>query len=1193
MKHFFYEHTNSFILISLFSDVINNDISGIKPISLMREEITNGKSHKEIIIEQFKKIYDAADTIYDKRFDDEISNNSNKKENELECFEYFESEDLTQREKALMALWDYAEHELSRHQYIYDEITTVYSCVARGNICLRLSNLYFDNYNLKEADKWGNRANEILWHGKNIIDNNKSNDEQKHKINLLKWLVSFNLGKYYRDYASRNRRSDFLSAVSLFSNIKEEIEKEFQKSYFKNEERRFALLYSETIRNLITISTRRGIKGGIINALKFTKVLCNNCDKSDFKLNDKIKDKIKELEENLLDSDNKSSRTKTIEIKAEIISVNKEYDRKRILLLALLILARNLCSGIDSNQYKKAIELAFLANSLSQDMDNNSIINSRNVNIDALMIISSALRKYCIFSNSQNEDLEKIDEGKNITRIFRLLNEFAGKKHLSSITELMDWYCMSFSDRKRYGRGYLTKVLSWKDYPKSDLINELYENQNKNALLEFYKGKIFLDTSLYSEAEKVFEKLTDPDCEKYNTVTYYVRNGTIGLKTRYLLANAYMAQGKFFSAKCILEEIDGALEVANRLAKNDKDNEYEEVYPDLRILVDLAYCYIKRGYYDNAFNLYDRHYNISKKIKNNTRIITDSFLRNLPKYKRIAGINNLVTCCILNNDPNKRSYGKALLDELEKLNELEKSNLCVEDFFYNPETNLLRGYNILGTKKKNNVACIDYLKVHEFFERSCQKEISYRAQYLSSEKNETDLGALYNNVEYISAYLINIIKLFDSSDANDKNKWATEIKEFIECLPNNRMLSLKAAMALADWLNNYKALNKENYEKNAYGNEYESENDINRLFRYFSYIKIYEERGASAFNNLEKKDNGQFRLFRSVDRGKILARLLVLYKRISTLKEMCTFSIKNRTTQDKNSNLIQKPLVHYTSLNALKSIVKKGKDSSFRLSNCGYANDVYEGHAFFECMENIVSNKETVQEMEKTVQEAGSDVYIASFSLNEDSFPMWTIYSQEETGCNIEFGEGFFDIFGQLPNEDSLLDDYLPSRYMEQDYPLYIVQYIIKTADSFEVCSNNECSLNSNTLSDLFNQIFKEWEILNAKLNSYKNGVSTVKSFAADLINEIRFLFKNADFSYESEVRIVYTDTKNASKTEYDRDIPITYVNMNRNLDNLNITLGSKISYSDADKIETWLKHTGIVDNVKVASSNRKNHEKY
>ena len=50
----------------------------------------------------------------------------------------------------------------------------------------------------------------------------------------------------------------------------------------------------------------------------------------------------------------------------------------------------------------------------------------------------------------------------------------------------------------------------------------------------------------------------------------------------------------------------------------------------------------------------------------------------------------------------------------------------------------------------------------------------------------------------------------------------------------------------------------------------------------------------------------------------------------------------------------------------------------------------------------------------------GSNVYLMSLSKNKDSFPMWYIYSEKETGCNIEFPSNYFDIFGKLTENEKL-----------------------------------------------------------------------------------------------------------------------------------------------------------------------------
>ena len=1287
MKHFFKEHEEKqeYTLLSLFTEEKNFDEikNGYKQclFKCLKQELCNNIDDlDECIIKQFKILYDAADIIYDKRLDKydweldkkerENKNNITKnngnngigiqdqQDEELKVFldnNIENNKEVTSlREKALTELWNYAEHELSRYKFEFKEKEMVYSCLAKGNICHRLSNLFFDNYDLKASDMWGSRANELLWHGKNLIEKlcRDFSEKKDDETQILKLLVTVNLAKYYRDYASRNRRSDFVSAEELFKDIITSIEDIDIEQLSEENKRQLAMLYVEAERNLISMSNRRRIKDSPNLAEKFAMVLSekyinsinadsagendaaendagengsgkNNGNESEI-LKNKVKNRIQEF---LANGSQNVRKTKLgIDVHHDIMSHFKDYDAKRMLILSFLLYSRGLRGEHEPEKYKKAIEFADAANMLSQVIDDPDN-GPKNVNIDALIIISSSLRKYCIYSDTnipQNllDIVLSSDNGNNnkecLNQLFVSLKRFADNGHLSSKTELIKWYCMSLDNRKWYAKSDLSMILNWTGFPDKDYIDQLFKNDNNNALMEFYRGKVLLDSSNYRQAIKVLKKLLVPQTG-YNSAAYYVRTGTIGLKARYLMANAYMSLGKYYQAMVILKDAYNSLMVANDMIvqeheeqNKDKDNTEERDknwywsesgYPDLRILIDLAYCYIKRGAYDDAFKLYDEVYFVKQKKGGNKKVnvFDEDFLQKLPKYKRIAGVNNLITCCILSDKTEMQQYGKELLDEIETLEKgvLEHNDQEDNSFKNNPETNLLFGYrNVLEGK---------YEDAQAFFSKLCQKMIAYRAKYTTGDNKQANLGALFNNVEYISAYLINTIILYNERVQFDKTDLEKEIKDFLIGLPDNRLLSLKAAIALAEWLVEYEKAKS-------------SSTEIDSLYRYFSYIKIYEERGAGAFNRLYEKNNGQYRLFRSVERGKILARLLALYHPINELKELCTYS-------HASDDYGQRHLVHYTSMDTLKALIGKKKPSHFRLSNCDYANDLFEGHVFFDYMESILlhdhntitlnrlkqeyfnlpGREEYPTNREKTVHAIeGSDVYIGSFSLMVDSFPMWTIYSQAETGCNIEFGEGFFDVFGNADNngnvkreKNSLYDAYLPSLYMDSDYPLYYIQYIKKSSSSSQPVSNAEGQLSKSKVNSLLNKVFDEWNNLDHYLNEnlrvtlkfsevFDKGLATVKSFAADLINEIRFLFKNSDFSYESEVRIVYTDSKRKSKIDYERKIPMNYVEVNRKLENLTVTLGSKLSYSDADRIETWLKNTGLVKQTNLAITNRK-----
>lgn len=1272
MKHFFYDHSGiqENVLLCLFEEKENIDQlkkDGKQGLfeRLKKKLKAEKDAPEEGLIEQFKILYDAADIIYDKRLDKYDLETDKKNDGvtivkindgisieipdkELKVFLDKNSENnrniKSLRENALTELWNYAERILSCYKHEYSERIMVYSCLAKGNICQRLSNLYFDDYNLKTSDVWGSRANELFWHGKNLIDTLLRNTErEKDEVifdekMILKWLVYANLAKYYRDYASRNRRSDFLSAENLFKTIIDEINGIGNREFSEEWRRQYAMLYMEAMRNLITVTNRRSFIGSEEKALLFAEYLNKKCNITQDDFSEKLNVIFEELKANRTalptenglqegEPDSQSQKVLYMEYNTYADKYFQSYDARRMLLLSLLLLSRSLRCKRKLEEYRCAIKIANLTNDLSHIIDD--VNGSTNVNIDVLIIISNSLRKYCVYENNsfdKNGSREKLleplleaDEKQDaeqliiVKQLFELLKVFADNGHLSSKTELIKWYCMSFDDRYRYSDGFLADILNLENFPDKVYIDKLFDNGNNNALMEFYRGKVFLDSSNYRAAVKVFEKLISPH-GRFSSVTYYVRTGTLGLKARYLLANAYMSLCKYYQAKEILYYLNDTLARTKQII-DDENNNYPSGYPDLLILVDLAYCYIKRGDYNNAYGLYKNIYEESfnkveelikgEKSGGNTEekpiILNKHFLENLPKYKRVSGINNLITCCILSDSKEKQKIGKKLVEEIDKL---DQPDLNSKDFLNNPETNLIRGYRKILEQK--------YTEAQSYFERLSPKRINYRARYYAGEKKEANLGALYNNVEYVSAYLINTIKLYNQN-SDDRSSREQDIKNFIEGLPDNRLLSLKAAMALAEWLTEYEK------DQNALG-------DIDSLYRYFSYIRIYEERGAGVFNRLYKKNNGQFRLFRSVERGKILARLLMMYRPINQMKDHCTYSVEASGGSE------SRHLVHYTGMETLKALIGDKKSSHFRLSNCDYANDVYEGHMFFDYMEKVMSKKtecswldhlmrdyfnlsdqnaENAADSTTAVRAAeGSDVFIGSFSLKTDSFPLWTIYSKDETGCNIEFGEGFFDVFGKAANcadnDNVLFRNYLPSRYMDSDYPLYYIQYVEKHDGESWTVANAEGQQSKKDVDRMIEEIFDKWYKFDVFLNrgfnhdcyssdAYKKGFATVKSFAADLINEIRFLFKNADFSYEGEVRIVYTDSRGDSKIDYDRDIPMNYVEVNRKLENLTVTLGSKLSYSDVDKIETWLKHTGKVKQINLALTNRqtgsKNHK--
>lgn len=129
----------------------------------------------------------------------------------------------------------------------------------------------------------------------------------------------------------------------------------------------------------------------------------------------------------------------------------------------------------------------------------------------------------------------------------------------------------------------------------------------------------------------------------------------------------------------------------------------------------------------------------------------------------------------------------------------------------------------------------------------------------------------------------------------------------------------------------------------------------------------------------------------------------------------------------------------------------------------------------------------------------------------------------------------------------------------------------------------------------LCEQIYKRWDQLNTYLTSpdlaksVNESKEVIRAFAADRINEIRFLFKDSDYEFEGEVRVIYTDFTDASvaKTDVSIDTPMVYVDIEREIKDLTVRLGSRIEDATVDRYVTWLKNMKRVKKVELARRNR------
>lgn len=1106
----------------------------------------------------------------------------------------------------LEKLCDYPDQYLIKARNDNSDFPHILYQLTLGNVCLRLNQLYLNLYDYEEAEKWYQRAIEAFWIGKNQIYTELDSNQSNTTLNIYKYLSMLNIGKCYRNFAIQNRRSDFNAAEERFSIAVNELKNTVK-------DRKLALIYLEALINLARIKR-----------LKYDFTDAENAY-NDF---DEEFENVKNLIE--------------------------EKDRDRF--KAQLAIERGLLFRKARNN--KAVELFF-------EVAKDSYLASENkpseYNVDAINNLSSSIRKignsseqvvayekyiqqlkFKVYSISSN--LNEIKE----CGLLGQLRYYAHEGNMYALREYVQWYAIYLSDHSNItaktlieldrpgypsdshmASGLLTtdKAISFLgmglDYilHNTDRINENIKHSFQYTLFNISRQ---LDALIIRFPIKIEEPSADSKKKKYTLEKWnlniernntkkpkknlqlqylkcvffvhlgcysiihdtllelcarkeldYIRRGTHGLKVRYLLAKDYMASGLYEHAAEVLEEIRNELQAQFQSQSScDKTD----------ISTELSYgaCLMQLGRFLDAKQTV---YNNPSTIEEVEKLSADSDKKD-EYYADYA-------LCLLH------------LDEIDEA--FEKYNYLNNK--HSRASLLLHGYlEILRNDQENEVekykqAYKDFKEAYEnFCERSTYKhhlmEMDSKSPYPEPNKMK-----LRKETECRTAYIITLIKLWDFLRLNGKGKdkakegYQDKIIRFIVDIPRTASLSLESMFRIANWI---KAYEKDFTDCDSHtAVSMKKKKIIKRLYQSFARCELYPERGVRAFQEL--KDSSEFRYFQGEQQGRILVHLFCMYEHIKWIKRhLCL------TTGELRDN---KKIVHYTKVDTLKALIHvpaKGESAPrFRVSNCGYMNDVFEGTVFLEMLvqpEELVqpvinqyfpqwkSNEQTATSEEKSLIPLAKNVYIASFSTDSDSFAMWSIYSKDETGCAIQFEEHFFDIRDENKTSNNL-KAYFVSRYTDNDYPLYKIQYLKKSE------SNGEYHIVTQTgdikePEDLY--LKKEIKALGEDIISLEKYISNgiignenqkmgdsikyIRSFAADRLNEVRFLFKSSIYSYEHELRLVVT-TKEGKINDIP-SCPCTYAEILRDIKDITVTLGSKIDAITVDQLVTWMAQTGKVKAV-------------
>lgn len=648
----------------------------------------------------------------------------------------------------------------------------------------------------------------------------------------------------------------------------------------------------------------------------------------------------------------------------------------------------------------------------------------------------------------------------------------------------------------------------------------------KQKCVEGSSMQLYLILGLFYQQKEDYQNAIKIFEKVYETNPYIVR-GSIGLKALYNITQCLMKENKYAQARKILSNIRDILEK-------------QKFDLDIMVEIDYGWCLMQEGNNKEALEAY-------KKLKDgidNKKIITNQ--RNIMRI-----LNNLAQCYIRTNKSQKaRDILKEVLNK-EQDNRWAKYLQAVSEL-----------YDIM---KKDSATIQEYEEVYEKFTELVK---------LTPAKGLEESG-----------WIITACLLFDKyngkKDVDRRDKIKSKIIEKLKYLTEK--ITLKSLFYLAHFVKKYNEIYKNLSDEN---NNHEKES----LYRCFCHIAVMEEKESEDVSGVKMKKGTFSELMEGPNlhhlerdtRAKVLAEILIMYENILDIKNQCRF-IKKKENEELP--------VHYTKLETLKHLLKEtGENQSkpkLRLWNTAYMNDTYEGGVFGELLDKCGNPSESQNVLETleyyfstTSQNvADSMVYITSFSQAENNFQMWSIYAELEKGCTIRFSDDFFDI------RDSYID---PIEDLENNaYSLYRVQYYNGDEKADHISFERQ-------LSNIWNCLKNIKEILDEKLGEVKanqmdlrifnNALAEIRAFVADRLNEIRFLFKSKAYEYENELRLIRS-SRFPRIDEENIDAPKLYIDVERDIDNLEVTLGKKIESEKAKNLSIWLNRTGKVRKVEIAGN--------
>lgn len=282
------------------------------------------------------------------------------------------------------------------------------------------------------------------------------------------------------------------------------------------------------------------------------------------------------------------------------------------------------------------------------------------------------------------------------------------------------------------------------------------------------------------------------------------------------------------------------------------------------------------------------------------------------------------------------------------------------------------------------------------------------------------------------------------------------------------------------------------------------------------------------------------------NKGRIRYYLIELYQCVQMIKRLLTIDPEE-----------VKEVYHYSQPETLCYLPKYSKEiggAKLRLGNVAYLNDPEEGRVFYDILKN--SNCSVLEELLDNNELMYENTYLACFSRKDDFLPMWVQYSKDGSGNCYAIDTSVFNKY-ESELEERLIRKVTYDRYKDKknNYVLYRVFYYGGSQSSEED-----------------NAVLSFCEKISSILNKLKQffGDYQIKELTNQLLNGVRYLFKNVAYASEDEVRVICTDYFNEKCVQTcDTGVPRFYMEINEDLFFTRVILGPKAI--DVKKKVTYL----------------------